>query len=51
VDCSPSGSSVPGILQPRILKQAAMPSPPGDLPDARIEPLLSPAVAGGFFTT
>ena len=29
------------------------PCPPGDLPDPRIEPasLLSPALAGGFFTT
>ena len=25
--------------------------PPGDLPDPRIEPLMSPEVAGGFFTT
>ena len=26
MDCSPSGSSVPGILEARILKQVAMPS-------------------------
>ena len=44
-DCSPTGSSVLGILQ-------ACPSP-GDPRDPVIEPmnLLSPALAGGFFTT
>ena len=44
LDCSPPGSSVHGILQERILKWVAMP---------RIEPasLMSPALAGGFFTT
>ena len=36
-DCSPPGSSVRGILQARILKWVAIPSP-GDLPDAGIEP-------------
>ena len=42
MDCSPPGSSARGIL----------PSP-GDLPDPRIGPtsLMSPALAGGFFTT
>ena len=29
MDCSPSGSSVPGILQARMLKWVAMPSPRG----------------------
>ena len=38
-----------GILQARILEWVAMPSP-GDLPDPGIKPL-SPASAGGFFTT
>ena len=37
MDCSPSGSSVLGILQARILKWVAFPSP-GDLPDPRIKP-------------
>ena len=37
VDCSLLGSSVHGILQARILKWVAFPSP-GDLPDPRIEP-------------
>ena len=51
--CSPLGSSVPGILQARILEWVAMPSSPGDLPDPGIEPasLAYPALAGGFFTT
>ena len=46
------GSSVHGILQARILKWIAMPSP-GDLPDPGIKPMspMSPALAGGFFTT
>ena len=52
MDCSPPGSSVQGILQARILEWVAFP-PPGDLPDPGIEPasLMSPAQAGGFFTT
>ena len=37
VDCSPSGSSVHGILQARILEWVATP-PPGDLPDPGMEP-------------
>ena len=50
-DCSPPGSSVHGILQARILEWVTMPSP-GDLPNPGIEPtsLMSPALAGGFFT-
>ena len=52
VDYSPPGSSVHGILQPRILEWVAMPSP-GDLPDSEMEPTspVSPALAGRFFTT
>ena len=43
---------VHGILQAKILEWVAFPSP-GDLPNPEIEPrsLLSPALAGGFFTT
>ena len=37
VDCSPSGSSVHGILQARRLEWLPLPSP-GDLPDPGIEP-------------
>ena len=46
---SPPGSSVHGILQARILEWAAI-SFSRDLPDPGIE-LVSPALAGGFFTT
>ena len=44
------GSSVCGILQARILEWGP---PPGDLPNPGVEPkcLMSPASAGGFFTT
>ena len=48
MDCSPPGSSVPGILQARILEWAAI-SSPGDPPNPGTE-LTSPALAGGFFT-
>ena len=54
MDCSPSGSSVHGILQARLLQWVSMPSMhSGDLPDPGIKPmsLLSLALAGGFFTT
>ena len=54
MDCSLPGSSVYGILQARILLQNGLSCPPpGDLPDPRIEPtaLMSPALAGGFFTS
>ena len=52
MDCSPPDSSVPGTLQARTLEWVAIP-PPGDLPDPGIEPrsLMSPTLAGGFFTT
>ena len=52
MDCSPPESSARGILQARILEWAAIPSP-GDFPDPGIQlpSLMSPALAGGFFTT
>ena len=52
MDCSPPSSSVHGILQAKILGWILCPSS-GDLPDPGIEPgsLMSPALAGGFFTT
>ena len=46
MDCSLSGSSVHGILQARILEWVAI-SNPGIKPVS----LMSPALAGGFFTT
>ena len=52
VDCSPPGSSVHGILRQEYW--SGLPCPPsGGLPDPGIEPgsLMSPALAGGFFTT
>ena len=51
-DCSPPGSSVHGISQARILECCHFPSP-GDLLNPGTEPLylVSPAVAGSFFTT
>ena len=52
MDCGPPSSSVHGIHQARILERVAMPSSRG-LPDSGIKPasLMSPAVAGGLFTT
>ena len=52
MDYRPPGSSVHGISQARILSGLPFPSP-GDLPNPGIEPksLLSPALAGGFFTS
>ena len=52
MNCSWPGSSVHGILQARILEWVVMTSSRG-LPDPGIEPtsLISPALAGGFFTT
>ena len=51
VDCRPSGSSVHGILQARILAWLQCLSP-GDLPNPEIKPtsLMSLALAGMFFT-
>ena len=48
-DCSHAGSSDHGIFQARILERVALPSP-GDLPNSGIQHM-SPALAGGFFTT
>ena len=52
MDCILPGSSVHGILQARLLEWVTMPSS-GDLPNPGIKPasLMSPALAGGFFTT
>ena len=51
MDCSPPGSSVHGFLQARILMVPC--PPPGNLLNPGIGPasLLSPTLAGGFFTT
>ena len=53
MECCPPGSSAHGILQARILATGLPCPPPGDLPHPGIEPLslMSPALAGGFFTT
>ena len=52
MDCSSPGSTVPGILQARILQCKAM-SFLGALPDPRIKlaSFTSPALSGWFFTT
>ena len=52
MDCSLTGCSVHGIFQARILEWVAMPSFKGSS-WPRIEPtsLMSPTLAGGFFTT
>ena len=52
MDCSPPGSSVHGIFRQEYWNGLPFPSP-GDLPDSGTEPmsLLSPALAGRFFTT
>ena len=49
IDCGPSGSSVHGIFQVRILDVLPFPTP-GNLPGPEIKPR-SPALAGRFFTT
>ena len=50
--CSPSASSVHGILQARILEGVAMLSLRGSSqPRDWTASLMSPALAGGFFTT
>ena len=52
MDHSPPGSSVHGILQARILQWVAMPSSRGSSnPGIKPSYLLSPALAGWFFTT
>ena len=49
--CIPSGSSVHGILQARILEWVAMP-PPGVFPTQGSDPrLLVSCIAGGLFTS
>ena len=52
VDHSPSGSTVHGFSRQEYWSGLPLP-PPGDLPDPGIEPksLMSPALAGRFFTT
>ena len=52
IDYSSPDFSVHRILQARILEGLPCP-PPGDLLDPGIKPssLISPALAGGFFTT
>ena len=50
MDCSPPDSSVHGIFQAEILEWAAISSSRGSS-RARDWTLLSPALAGGFFTT
>ena len=55
--CDPMNHSLPASSVHGILRQeywGGLPCPPpGDLPDPGIEPasLMSPALAGGFFTT
>ena len=49
MECSPSGSSVHGILQARILEWAAIPFSRGS-PDPGMEPA-TPSLAGRFFIT
>ena len=49
VDCSPPGSSVHGFSRQEYWSELSFPSP-GDLPRPGVKPL-SPALAGGFFTT
>jgi len=48
MDCSPSDSSVHGVLRARILEWVAI-SSPGDLSDPGIKPRVS-CIAGRFFT-
>ena len=50
---APPGSSVLGILHARILQGDAIPSSRGGLidPEVASTSLVSPVLAGGFFTT
>ena len=50
VDHSLPGSSVHGILQARLLEWVAMPLSKGSSQRSNLH-LMSPALAGGFFTT
>jgi len=49
MDCGPPGSSVKRMLRQEYRSGLPFPSP-GDFPDPGIKPV-SPALAGGFFTT
>ena len=52
MDCNPPGSSVRGILQARIPEWAAVPSyRESSNPGTESASLMSPALAGRFFTT
>ena len=56
MDCSPSGSSVQGILQARILEWVVMPSCKGSSQSRDhiwilVSSVSSPALAGGFYIT
>ena len=52
MDYNLPGSPVPGILQARILERVAMPFSRGSSdPGIKLASLMSPALAGGFFTT
>jgi len=52
MDHSPSGFSVHGILQAKILEWVAVPSSRGPShPRTESVSLMSPALVGGFFTT
>ena len=50
VDCSPTGPPVCGIPQAGILEGVAMPPPGIFLIQGSNPGLMSPALAGGFFT-
>ena len=50
MDCSPPGSSVHGTTQAQEYWSGLSFPSPGELLDPGIEPV-SPALAGGFFTT
>ena len=52
MDCSPPGSLFVGFSRQEYWSGLPLP-PPGDLPQPGIKPssLMSPALAGGFFTT
>ena len=52
MECSPSGSSLQGILQERILEWVTIPSTRGSSPSRdQTHASCSSCVAGGFFTT
>ena len=51
MDCSPPGSSVLGILQARILEQVGISYSRGSSQPRDQTCFVSPALAGGFFTT